>query len=95
MIVPRFMLLCLICAPIEMKKGRFGEFFDGKVMDVQGQSTMRILGFSITQFDHIKTFSDNMEPIHFLNCQVKNAKRGPKLEVMFKSSTKSLNLPKN
>ena len=78
----------------KMKKGRFGEFFDGKVVDAQGHSTMRFLGFNKTQFEHIKTLNQNMEPIQFINCQIQNAKRGPKLEVMLKTSTKIMKSPK-
>lgn len=55
---------------------------------------MRLVGFKKAHQTQIKKFMERKQPIHIDDCQIKEAKRGKKLEILLKNSTKITTSPK-
>ena len=75
-----------------IKKGRTTNFFDGTLADSSGK--MRIVGFNTDHQKIMREFMDKREPVQLTDCQVKPARRGTDMEIMFKGTTKLKPSPK-
>ena len=82
----------VLCSLSPVKKGRKSSYFEGVVSD--GKSKVRLVGFSNTQQLKMREFMDNKKAIHLNDCEVKQARRGPKMEIMLKGSTTIISSPK-
>ena len=51
------------------------------------KSTVRLVGFRKSQQSKIQRFMDKQQPIQLDDCEIKKARRGPRMEIMLKGST--------
>ena len=75
-----------------IKKGRTTTFFDGTLADTSGR--IRIVGFNADHQKFMKDFMNKREPVQLTDCQIKPARRGNDMEIMFKGTTKLQPPPK-
>lgn len=82
----------LVTSLSPLKKGRTASFFDGTLSDKSGK--MRIVGFNADHQKVMKEFMNKKEPVQLTDCQIKPARRGSDMEIMFKGTTKLHPSPK-
>ena len=75
-----------------IKKGRSANYFDATLSD--DTAKLRLVGFNASQQKTIKEFMNSKTSIQFSDCQIKQARRGSKMEVMLKGSTQVKVSPK-
>ena len=75
-----------------IKKGRSSNYFDGSLSD--GSAKIRLIGFNSSQQKTMKQLMENKEAVQLQDCEIKQARRGDKMEVMLKGSTQVLKSPK-
>ena len=74
-------------------------YFDGCVTD--GESRMRIVGFSSEQQRKLACFKEKEQAAHLVNCEIKRSREGDKMELMLKKwskidkSEKNITIPDN
>lgn len=71
----------------KMKKGRKGNYYEGKVYFNDKSSPSRFLGFVPKHLDALHKIKAEKQPVHFDDVEVAKARRGSKMEVVIKSST--------
>ena len=74
----------VVVAVSPMKRGANAELFEAKLTD--GDTQMRVVGFSSGQRKRLASFEYSQEPVAIENCQVKKTRRLDELEVMLRSS---------
>ncbi len=67
------------------KKGRKSHYFHGMVSN--GKSKLRLVGFSQAQQRQMKDFMSKKKPVQLEDCEIKQARRGQKMEIMLKGQT--------
>ena len=75
-----------------VKKGKRSSYFDGAMTD--GTSHLRIVGFNSDQQRKLTMYFEKKEPTRLINCEVKPAREGDKLEIMLKKFTEITSSPK-
>ena len=68
-----------------IKKGRRSNYFEGTVSD--GKAKVRLVGFSHSQQSKMKELMEKKQSIRLDDCEVKQARRGNKMEIMLKGTT--------
>ena len=75
-----------------VKKGRNSDYFEGTVTD--GKSTVRLVGYKRSQQSKIQRFMDKQQPILLDDCEIKKARRGPRMEIMQMATATTSSLKK-
>jgi len=66
-------------------KGRKSVYFDGTVSD--GASNIRLVGFNSKQQKRMEDFMSKRQPVQLTDCEIKQARRGNKMEILLKANT--------
>ena len=69
-----------------IKPGRKSKYFDGTVTD--GKSKLRVVGYSQGQQEIMDDLMVAKQPVELNDCEIKRARRGLKMEISLKGSTK-------
>ena len=69
-----------------VKKWCKSNYFDGSVSD--GKSKVGLVGFSPLQRMRMKTLMEKKQAVKLEDCKVRHARRGQKMEIVLKGSTK-------
>ena len=75
-----------------IKKGCKSNYFDGSVSN--GKSKVRFVGFSPSQRTRMTHLMEKKQPIQLNDCEARPARRGQKMEILLKGSTKISVSPK-
>lgn len=81
-LTPTATMHAVISSLSPVKKGHTSNYSDGTLVDDSG--SIRFVRFSPMQ---LQTLKRKRKPIRLPNCEIKQARRGTKMEVMLKSST--------
>lgn len=76
----------MVTALSPLKKGRTCNYFDAFISDETERT--HVVGFSGSQRRLLNQFMESREPVLIQDCQVKQARRGDKIEILLKGSTK-------
>ena len=85
-LAPKISVHGVITALSPLKKGRTCNYFEGSVSDDTDRT--RFVGFSSSQRRLLSEFMERRKTVSIQDCQAKLARRGDKIELLLKGSTK-------
>ena len=68
-----------------VKKGHKSNYFEGTVSD--GNSKLWLVGFDARQQKRMDEFKVKKQPLEIRNCEIKQSRRGERMEILFKADT--------
>ena len=83
---------CIVTSLSPVTKGCKSVYFDGTVSD--GASNMRLVGFNSKQQKQMEDFMSKRQPVQLTNFEIKQARRGNKMEILLKANTSIGESPK-